>query len=58
MRHFGMRAHIAVEADNGQVHTVTATAANESDVKQFANLLLGKERHVWADSGYRVLRVV
>jgi transposase, IS5 family len=51
--HFGMKAHIAVDADSGLVHTVTTTAANESDVEQIADLLHGKEQHVWADSGYR-----
>lgn len=48
-----MKAHIAVDADSGLVHTVTTTAANESDVEQVADLLHGKETHVWADSGYR-----
>ncbi len=51
--HFGMKAHIAVDADSGLVHTVTTTAANEADVEQIADLLHGKEQHVWADSGYR-----
>jgi transposase, IS5 family len=51
--HFGMKAHIAVDADSGLVHTVTTTAANESDVEQIADLLHGKEQKVWADSGYR-----
>ena len=51
--YFGMKAHIAVDADSGLVHTVTTTAANESDVEQIADLLHGKERQVWADSGYR-----
>ena len=32
---------------------ITTTAANESDVEQIADLLHGKEQHVWADSGYR-----
>jgi hypothetical protein len=32
--HFGMKAHIAVDADSGLVHTVTATAANEADIEQ------------------------
>jgi IS5 family transposase len=50
---FGMKAHIGVDADSGLVHTVTTTAANESDVEQVADLLHGKEAHVWADSGYR-----
>ncbi len=51
--HFGMKAHIGVDADSGLVHTVTATAANEADVEQVADLLHGKEEQVWADSGYR-----
>jgi IS5 family transposase len=51
--HFGMKAHIGVDADSGLVHTVTTTAANESDVEQIADLLHGKEQQVWADSGYR-----
>ena len=50
--HFGMKAHIAVDADSGLVHTVTTTAANETDVEQIADLLHGKEQHVWADSRY------
>src|SRR5678810_615212 len=41
--HFGMKAHIAVDADSGLVHTVTTTAANEADVEQIADLLHGKE---------------
>ncbi len=51
--HFGMKAHIGVDADSGLVHTVTTTTANEADVEQVADLLHGKEEHVWADSGYR-----
>lgn len=51
--YFGMKAHIGVDADSGLVHTVTTTAANEADVEQVADLLHGKEREVWADSGYR-----
>ena len=51
--YFGMKAHIGVDADSGLVHTVTTTAANEADVEQVADLLHGKEEHVWADSAYR-----
>jgi IS5 family transposase len=50
--YFGMKAHIAVDAASGLVHTVTTTAANEADVEQIADLLHGKEKQVWADSGY------
>jgi IS5 family transposase len=51
--HFGMKAHIGVDADSGLVHTVKTTAANEADVAQVADLLHGKEEDVYADSGYR-----
>ena len=50
--HFGMKAHIGVDADCGLVHTVTTTAANEADVEQIADLLHGKEEVVHADAGY------
>ncbi len=55
--YFGMKAHIAVDADSGLVHTVTTTAANEADVEQVADLLHGKEEQVWADAGYRGAQV-
>ncbi|MGJ7609245.1 IS5 family transposase, partial [Variovorax sp. LT1R20] len=45
--HFGMKAHIGVDADSGLVHTVTTTAANEADVEQVSDLLHGKEDAVW-----------
>jgi len=51
--HFGMKAHIGVDADSGLVHTMTTTAANEADVEHVSDLLHGKEDAVWADSGYR-----
>jgi IS5 family transposase len=44
--HFGMKAHIGVDAESGLVHTVTTTAANEADVNQVADLLHGKEEYV------------
>jgi IS5 family transposase len=50
--HFGMKAHIGVDADSGLVHTVTTTAANEADVEQVQGLLHGKEEVVHADAGY------
>ena len=51
--HFGMKAHIGVDADSGLVHTVTTTAANAHDITQAAALLHGQEQEVFADSGYR-----
>src|SRR5580765_541892 len=50
--HFGMKAHIGVDADSGLVHTVTTTPANEADVEQVDQLLHGKEAVVHADAGY------
>lgn len=50
--YFGMKAHIGVDADSGLVHTVSTTAANESDVDEVALLLHGKETVVHGDAGY------
>jgi IS5 family transposase len=50
--HFGMKAHIGVDADSGLVHTVVTTAANEADVEVANELLHGKEVTVHADAGY------
>jgi transposase, IS5 family len=50
--HFGMKAHIGVDADSGLVHSVHATAANESDVAHTHELLHGQEQRVHADAGY------
>ncbi|OYU32092.1 MAG: IS5/IS1182 family transposase [Comamonadaceae bacterium PBBC2] len=51
--HFGMKAHIGVDAESGLVHTVTTTAANAHDITQAHALLHGEEEVVFADSGYR-----
>jgi IS5 family transposase len=51
--HFGMKAHIGVDADSGLVHSVHTTAGNEHDVTQAHQLLHGQEQTVYADSGYR-----
>ena len=50
--HFGMKAHIGVDADSGLVHTVVGTPANEADVEVVDELLHGREEVVHADSGY------
>lgn len=50
--HFGMKAHIGVDADSGLTHTVATSAANEHDLEHVADLLHGQETEVWADSGY------
>jgi IS5 family transposase len=51
--HFGMKAHIGVDADSGLVHTVIGTAANVNDVTQGHGLLHGEEVVVFADAGYQ-----
>jgi transposase, IS5 family len=51
--HFGMKAHIGVDADSGLVHTVVGTAANVNDVTQAAALVHGEETDVFADAGYQ-----
>jgi len=51
--HFGMKAHIGVDADTGLVHTVIGTAANVNDVTQGHGLLHGEETVVFADAGYQ-----
>jgi IS5 family transposase len=51
--HFGMKAHIGVDADSGLVHTVIGTAANVNDVTQGHALLHGDETVVFADAGYQ-----
>jgi len=50
--HFGMKAHIGVDADSGLVHTVTTTPANEADVEVVDELLHEREAVVHADSCY------
>jgi IS5 family transposase len=51
--HFGMKAHIGVDADSGLVHSVIGTAANVNDVTQGQALLHGQECAVFADAGYQ-----
>lgn len=51
--HFGMKAHIGVDADSGLVHTVVGTAANTHDVTQAHALVHGEEADVFADAGYQ-----
>jgi len=51
--HFGMKAHIGVDADSGMVHTVRGTAANVNEVVEGNSLLHGEETDVFADAGYQ-----
>ena len=51
--HFGMKAHIGVDAKSGLTHTLVTTAANEHDLNQLKNLLHGEEEFVSGDAGYQ-----
>ena len=49
--HFGMKAHIGVDAESGLAHTDIGTSANVNDVTQGHGLLHGEEKVVFADVG-------
>src|SRR6056300_1706598 len=51
--HFGLKAHIGVDARTGITHSFTTTAANEHDLNQASELLHGDEQFIFADAGYR-----
>lgn len=51
--HFGMKAHIGVDAQSGLVHTLVTTAANVNDVTQAHQLLHGQETVAFGDAGYQ-----
>ena len=51
--HFGMKAHIGVDAESGLVHTVIGTTANANDVTQGRGLLHGEDAAVFADASYQ-----
>ena len=51
--HFGMKAHIGVDAESGLVHSMIGTAANVHDVTQAQALLHGEETDVFGDAGYQ-----
>ena len=51
--HFGMKAHVGVDAETRLVHSVAATAANVADCKMLPALLRGNEMAVWGDQAYQ-----
>ena len=53
--HFGMKAHIGVDAVN-LVHGRSLAAANVSDVSQTHALVHGEESDVFGDAGYQASR--
>ena len=50
--YFGAKAHIGLDDESGQVHSVVVAAANAADVTQLDKLLRGEENVVCADAGY------
>lgn len=50
--HFGMKAHIGVDAQSGLVHSVVGTAANVADVACAHQVLHGREKTAYVDAGY------
>ncbi len=51
--HFGMKAHIGVDAETGITHTLVTTPANTNDVTQAHALLHGEEKVAFGDAGYQ-----
>ena len=50
--HFGMKAHIGVDAESCLVYSVVGTAANVNDVTQASALVHGEETDVFSHAGY------
>ncbi len=50
--HFGMKAHIGVDAESGLVHSMRTTTAKTHDKVEMENLMHGEERAVFGDKGY------
>ncbi len=51
--HFGMKAHIGVDASSGHVHSLSTTAANVADVAHAHTVLHGAEQPAFADARYQ-----
>jgi IS5 family transposase len=51
--HFGMKAHIGVDADSGLTHSLVGTAGNVHDITPVQDLLHGEETTVFGDAGYQ-----
>lgn len=51
--HFGMKAHVGMDAETKLVHSVAATPANVADAKMLPALLRGDETAAWGDQAYQ-----
>ncbi len=50
--HFGMKAHISVDAKSGLIHTVGVTTAKTHDAKVIDNLIREDDKAIFGDKGY------
>ncbi len=50
--HFGMKAHIGVDAESGLIHTVECTTAKVADITMMETCLHGDEEIALGDWGY------
>jgi len=50
--HFGMKAHIGVDAGTGYVHSLTGTPANVHDITETSKLLREDDDVFYGDAGY------
>jgi len=50
--HHGMKLHIGVDAGSGIIHTLSATAANISDISEAYKLIREDDTVVYGDAGY------
>jgi IS5 family transposase len=50
--HFGMKAHIGVDAGTGYIHTVTVTSAHMSDIGETSQLIREDDEVLYGDAGY------
>ena len=50
--HFGMKAHIGVDAESGLIHTVECTTAEVADITMMEACLHGEEEIALGDRGY------
>lgn len=51
--HYGMKAHIVVDAESGLVHSSVSRAVNVDEATQAGALLHGQETDAFGNSGYR-----
>lgn len=50
--HFGMKAHVGVDAGSGLIHSLVTTTANVQEVTQAHHLIREGDHSVYGDNGY------